>query len=127
MAETAILWGLARLAGQAPSFRAVLCSVGYANTPVLLGSLFVIGTLLAGAGPSSSDYSPPFSLGAFWPDLAGGDAVVKTLLDLIEPLWLLWLRVPALQAITALTPGRAKLVVVAYAPVSYTHLTLPTT
>ena len=117
MAETAVLWGLARLAGQAPSFRAVLCSVGYANTPVLLASLFVIGTLLAGAGPSSSDYSPPFSLGAFWPDLAGGDAVVKTLLDLIEPLWLwsLWLTVPALQAITALTPGRAKLVVVAHA------------
>ena len=94
MAETAVLWGLVRLAGQAPSFRAVLCSVGYANTPVLLASLFAIGALLAGAG---------------------GDAVVKTLLYLIEPLWSLWLRVPALQAITALTPGRAKLVVVAYA------------
>ena len=47
MAETAVLWGLTRLAGQAPSFRAVLCSVGYANTPVLLGSLFAIGALLA--------------------------------------------------------------------------------
>ena len=49
--------------------------------------------------------------------MAGGDAVVKMLLDLIEPFWLwsLWLTVPALQAITALTPGRAKLVVVAYA------------
>ncbi|MEC7227735.1 MAG: YIP1 family protein, partial [Candidatus Latescibacterota bacterium] len=117
MAETAVLWGLARLAVQALSFRAVLCSVGYANTPVLLASLFAIGTLLAGADPSSFDSSPPSSLGAFWPDLAGGDAVVKMLLDLIEPFWLwsLWLTVPALQAITALTPGRAKLVVIAHA------------
>ena len=42
--------------------------------------------------------------------------MVKTLLDLIEPSWLwsLWLTVPALQAITALTPGRAKLGVVAH-------------
>ena len=117
MAETAFLWVLVRLAGQAPSFRAVLCSVGYANTPILLASLFWIVALLTGAGQSISDLSAPYSLGALWPDLAGGDAVVKALLDLIEPFWLwsLWLTVPALQAITALTPGRAKLVVVAYA------------
>ena len=124
MAETAVLWGLVRLAGQDPSFRALLCSVGYANTPVLLASLFAIGTLLAGAGPSSSDYSPPSSLGAFWPDLASGDAVVQTLLDLIDPFWLwsLWLTVPALQAVTAFTPVRARWVVAAYVLIVVAYL-----
>ena len=118
IAETALLWILTRLAGQAPSYMAVLCSTGYANMPsALLGSVVAATAILAGHDLSQGT---PLSLGGLWPGLATGNAVLTSILQLIDlfTLWSLVLTVPALQAISALTPGRAKLVVAAQAAIT---------
>ncbi|MCH2661948.1 carboxypeptidase regulatory-like domain-containing protein [bacterium] len=116
-AETALLWILTRVAGQSPSYMAVLCSTGYANMPsALIGSVVAAVAILAGYDLSQGS---PLSLGGLWPDLAAGNAVLAAVLQLIDlfTLWSLVLTVPALQAICALTPGRAKLVVAAQAAI----------
>ena len=118
IAETALLWILTRLAGQAPSYMAVLCSTGYANMPsTLLFSVVAAIAILAGYDLSQDS---PLSLGGLWPGLAAGNAVLTSVLQLIDlfTLWSLVLIVPALQAISALTPGRAKLVVAALAAIN---------
>ena len=118
IAETALLWILTRLAGQAPSYMAVLCSTGYANMPsALLGTVVAAVAILAGYDLSQGS---PLSLGGLWPGLATGNAVLTSILQLIDlfTLWSLVLTVPALQAISALTPGRAKLVVAAQAAIT---------
>ena len=97
---------------------AVLCSTGYANMPsALIGSVVAAVAILAGYDLSQGS---PLSLGGLWPDLAAGNAVLAAVLQLIDlfTLWSLVLTVPALQAICALTPGRAKLVVAAQAAIA---------
>ena len=72
-AETALLWILTRVAGQSPSYMAVLCSTGYANMPsTLLFSVVAAIAILAGYDLSQGS---PLSLGGLWPGLAAGAAV----------------------------------------------------
>ena len=118
IAETALLWMLMRIAGQTPSYMAILCSTGYANVPsVLLGSVVAAIAILAGHDISQGSIS---SLGGILPSLAGGDAVLTSILQRIDilTLWSLVLTVPALQAISVLTPGRARLVVATQAVIT---------
>ena len=76
IAETALLWILTRLAGQAPSYMAVLCSTGYANMPsALLGSVVTAIAILAGYDLSQGS---PLSLDGLWPGLAAGNAVITS-------------------------------------------------
>ena len=117
IAATALSWILTRLVGQSPSYMAVLCSTGYANVPsALLGSVVAAVAILAGYDLSQGT---PLSLGSLWSDLAASNAVLASILQLVDlfTLWSLVLTVPALQAICALTSSQAKLVVAAQAAI----------